>query len=385
MTRPDIGSEWATRSGKHEGVGVIVEAVTDKNVKVKFHGSGGARWSAAKANAYGPRTMTLTEFHARFVPRKALVTDERGNGHAYRRKAFPKDKPPMPARTAPAVQSGIIDPKSSQLNITVEVVTPLTAAAWLASGGINRRVSSARVSQYATAMRRGEWTLTGEAIKLAADGTLRDGQQRLSAVVECGIPLTTVVIRNVPADAFDRMDSGKVRTRSDVLGMHGFPSALPLAACVRGLIWIGQTGRLRPGRGNEPLVTNASSLAYAHEHPEVIEAVRLGDRVYHSGMVGGIGLWSIAFGLFLRLSEHDAHEFAEAIITGENLMRGDPRLLIRNRAGTRNRGEFASESGRESLLALIIKAWNMWRKGKTAKALTWHGYAENPEPFPVAV
>ena len=44
------------------------------------------------------------------------------------------------------------------------------------------------------AIQRGEWQLTGEVIKLDDEGRVRDGQNRLHAIVEAGVPVRSVVI-----------------------------------------------------------------------------------------------------------------------------------------------------------------------------------------------
>src|SRR5712692_3591943 len=59
------------------------------------------------------------------------------------------------------------------------------------------------------AIQRGEWQLTGEAIKLDDEGRVRDGQNRLHAIVQAGIPVRSVVARGVSEDAFKVMDSGR--------------------------------------------------------------------------------------------------------------------------------------------------------------------------------
>ena len=60
-------------------------------------------------------------------------------------------------------------------------------------------------------IQRGEWQLTGEAIKLDDEGRVRDGQNRLHAIVQAGTPVRSVVARGVSEDAFDVMDTGRSR------------------------------------------------------------------------------------------------------------------------------------------------------------------------------
>lgn len=105
----------------------------------------------------------------------------------------------------------------SELTASVEVITPEIATALLARNTGNRAVRRAVVSQLARDMNRGQWRLSHQGIAIAPDGRLLDGQHRLHAIVEAGIPVRMVVARNVAPEAFAVMDRGKMRTLRDVL------------------------------------------------------------------------------------------------------------------------------------------------------------------------
>jgi hypothetical protein len=265
-------------------------------------------------------------------------------------------------------------------------ITPELAQEWLDRGGTNRKITRRRIEAMTAAIQRGEWQLTGEAIKLDHEGRVRDGQNRLHAIVEAGIPLRSVVARGVSEDAFDVMDTGRSRNAADVLHIHGFPSQNALAAAARGLMFIERYGRVFPSQRDSHLyVTPVTTLHYVNQHPEIIDGVRLGDRIYHSGIQGGIGLWAIIMTLFLRLNPEQAEQFTEHLTTGAGLHRGHPLLMLRNRLLGSQRDQFSTLSGREALVAIAIKAWNAWREAKTLQSLTWRAEGRRAEPFPEAV
>src|SRR5712692_504702 len=217
------------------------------------------------------------------------------------------------------------------------------------------------------AIQRGEWQLTGEAIQLDDEGRVRDGQNRLRAIVQAGLPVRSVGARGVSEDAYEVMDTGRSRNAADVLHIHGFPSQNALAAAARGLMFIERYGRVFPSQRDSHLyITPVTTLQYVTDHPEIIDGVRLGDRIYHSGIQGGIGLWSIITTLFLRLDPEQAKRFAEHLTTGAGLHRGHPLLMLRNRLVGSQRDQYSTLSGREALVAIAIKAWNAWREGKNA-------------------
>jgi hypothetical protein len=277
-------------------------------------------------------------------------------------------------------------PTEPDLNLEIMTITPEVAQAWLDRGGTNRRVTRRRVEAMSAAILRGEWRLTGEAIKLDDEGRVRDGQNRLHAIVEAGVPVRSVVARGVSEDAFDVMDTGRSRNAADVLGIHGYPSQNALAAAARGLMFIERYGRVFPSQRDAHLyVTPVTTLQYVQDHPEVIDGVHLGDRIYHSGIQGGIGLWSIATTLFLRLDREQAVQYADHLTTGAGLRRGDPLLVLRNRLLGSQRDQFSTLSGREALVAIAIKAWNAWREGRTVPNLTWRSEGRRAEAFPEAI
>jgi len=265
-------------------------------------------------------------------------------------------------------------------------ITPELAQGWLDRGGTNRKTTRRRIEAMTAAIQRGEWQLTGEAIKLDQEGRVRDGQNRLHAIVEAGIPVRSVVARGVNEDAFDVMDTGRSRNAADVLHIHGYPSQNALAAAARGLMFIERYGRVFPSQRDSHLyVTPVTTLQYVKEHPEIIDGVHLADRIYHSGIQGGIGLWSIIMTLFLRLDRAQAEQFAEHLITGAGLHRGDPVLMLRNRLLGSQRDQYSTLSGRDALVAIAIKAWNAWREGNSLQALTWRAEGRRAEPFPEAI
>ncbi len=81
-------------------------------------------------------------------------------------------------------------------------------------------------------------------------------------------------------------------------------------------MFIERYGRVFPSQRDSHLyVTPVTTLQYVKKHPEIIAGVRLGGRIYHSGIQGGIGLWSIVMTLFLRLAPEQAEQFTEHLTT----------------------------------------------------------------------
>jgi hypothetical protein len=283
-------------------------------------------------------------------------------------------------RSIPHVPRGqsVQTPRSS-VETSVVVVTPSMAAEWLERGGINRPTTQSYIDRYARDMKAGEWRLTGESIKLDRQGRVRDGQHRLFACIEAGVPFETCVTINVDEEAFDVMDSGKLRTAGDMLSLHGFTSTSGLAAMAKAsLIWEHYGNLVYNSRATP---SKPAMLAWLENNPDAVTWLRHAERVRKAGYPGGPGPWSTVLYRLSRVDEQATLQFIDKLITGVNLDNGSPILALRNRL-------FASRQhgGRieiNELAALILKAWNAWRSGRMLTVLVWRHHGDSPESFPV--
>ena len=106
--------------------------------------------------------------------------------------------------------------------VNLELVTPDTAAKWLAQNAHNNRAPKKSVVKlYVSHMKRGTWNSDNCAITFDADGNLIDGQHRLRAVVESGQAQEFIVGRNWPTSAMITLDMGKGRTFTDRMVVAG--------------------------------------------------------------------------------------------------------------------------------------------------------------------
>ena len=84
------------------------------------------------------------------------------------------------------------------ITMTVENITPEKAREYLKTNTDNyRKISRAKAAIYAREMKAGKWELNGEGIMFAEDGTLKNGQHRLAAILMAGIPVRMTVIRGI--------------------------------------------------------------------------------------------------------------------------------------------------------------------------------------------
>lgn len=398
------GSRWRLRRGQHTGSIVEIEAQTFAG-SVKFRNLGGGRSVGTDKHDDEGRihTRSRAEFLALFEPVNGTTSATgNGNGHVATQPAFRQNNAMRKVKQTmlpdgevhqllggaqPVTNGHYVNPGSSGLSINVELITPDMAQGWLERGGINRKPSERAIMKLVYAIQQGEWDLTGETIKLDREGRIRDGQHRLNAIIRAGVGVPCIVVRGISESAFDKIDTGKSRSMADVLSIHGHVSSTALATAARGLLIIESYGRYEVGRtrlGISPVPSNAQGAAYVDAHPELHDAVRLADTVRKEGrFVGGSGLWAIAFTMFLRRSEEQARVFAKSLVEGANLETGSPILRLRN-AYRGGRDWHSTTENRERLLAVIIKAWNSWRRDELIQGLSWHNTGRAAEKFPVA-
>lgn len=146
-----------------------------------------------------------------------------------------------------------MEQQSNRVWSKVETITPQIAQEYLAMNVINRPLHTAKVTEYADAMLRGQWQLNGESICFDVKGHMVNGQHRLNAVIEASkqnpnISFQTVVVRGVSEDSFLTFDSGLGRKVTDVFSLTDVPNYTNAAALVKRLLIWRAAGTTSAGR-----------------------------------------------------------------------------------------------------------------------------------------
>ena len=240
---------------------------------------------------------------------------------------------------------------------SVELITPAIARAMLAKNARNRPITKTLVRRYAEDMRANRWNTNGQGIIFTPEGDLLDGQHRLEALIEANVAVEMFVVRGVPQERFETMDSGRARTVGDVLGAQNYPNSNQLAAIAR-LSWnyvAGASIGYGPGK--------AALVSFVHRYPylgEVTAQISSARPPIPNSPLGAV--------LFLANAGHQrletqASDFLEGLKTGENLTKCDPRLTLREwfyQQRSRERGNV----GTEIAFAAVARAWNAFAQGR---------------------
>jgi len=270
---------------------------------------------------------------------------------------------------------------SNTIKTEVVTITPEIARELLTQNTRNRKVSKANYGKVLEAMSAGEWELNGEAIKIARDGSILDGQHRLLVSAENDLSFQTLVVYGLPAETQDTMDTGKSRGASDVLAINGYKSAANLASIVTGIIRTEKYGlRASTYAGSSSYqVTPKQVLARVEKEPSLVELVPKATAMRAAGLSAKIA--GILYYEFSKIDQTDADHFFEKLEFGEGLQRNNPILTLRESL-IRDKTSVKGERKSSHMAAVTIKAWNKFRRGESASLIRYVPGGANPEKFP---
>ena len=103
----------------------------------------------------------------------------------------------------------------------VEVTVAIAAAIHRHFNKHNRDFSIAKATEYANAMRRGEWKLNHQGMASYPDNSLGDGQHRCGAIVISECPQKVLLFGGLLKEAADTIDLNKGRNAGDALQLLG--------------------------------------------------------------------------------------------------------------------------------------------------------------------
>lgn len=241
-------------------------------------------------------------------------------------------------------------------------ITPALAEDMLKGNINNRTMRQYVVEAYARDMVNGNWTYTGDAIRLDKEGNVLDGQHRLAAVVLANKAFYTKVIKGLPAEARKAIDTGIPRNAADVFRMDGSKYARDRAAVLRQWTIVHQNYDHEVPVNTTRKIT-ISEIEKAHAHfgaDKVQDAVAGVNKLYINTRVNK----TAAATLLLLADEvgrgEDAAIFLNQIETGSGLTADSPALAIRNASFRLSQARLTSVEW----LAHLVLAFNKAVEGK---------------------
>lgn len=111
--------------------------------------------------------------------------------------------------------------KGAVMRTELVKVTPDMARNMLASNPVNRRISERAVTDLSKAILNNDWQITHQGIAFYEDGSLADGQHRLTAVIKANVPVHMMITKGLAKDAAMSIDSGRRRSLIDGVKISG--------------------------------------------------------------------------------------------------------------------------------------------------------------------
>lgn len=264
---------------------------------------------------------------------------------------------------------------SSRITFRMVHITPAMAADFLKRNTRNRPLAPRDVARYRRDLERGNWITTHQGVAFALDGTLIDGQHRLTAIAESGIGAEMPVFEGLSLDAIAVIDDNRnrgVRDRVAIIDRE-IPTISEIA-CIKALVR--GAAATTPSRESQQ-----EALAIYREH---IGAARFACGL----MVNGTGPQRRAgvTGCIARASysvNHDVlRDFASVLVSGI-VRTGHPEdasiILLRDHLATPGVAASAGSTAATMLFRKTSRTLDAFRKGQVLKKL----YEVSADLFPL--
>ena len=244
------------------------------------------------------------------------------------------------------------------------LITKELAERFLERNTDNRPIRRGDIEELKVALTSGLFTYTHQGIAFDVRGVLQDGQQRLTAIAESGIPTLMQISVGMPVENFDVVDTGRRRSYGDVLAKEGFHNVNKLGAQCR-MIYIYD----RKLQYNQK-VPNAAVQQVAVDGGDLLfESTTVGVNLYNAFRIIATPASVATYLLWREVGKENeaTREFLSGLITGANLIEGDPRLVLRTMIMNT-----AKKKGRRypmEHLALFLKTWNLYVSGVTNRQI----------------
>ena len=265
-------------------------------------------------------------------------------------------------------------------NISIVFVTPQMAAMFLKNQRKNRNTKQTNLQKIKKDLQEGRWRFNGDPLRFNEEGKLGDGAHRCTEIVATGIGVWCLIIKNIPDEAFDTMDTGSVRSPGDVFGFHDIPNAVKIASLVRAYNSL-KSGSITilqgVGADHNSSATNLSSLALLDIYNEDVDGFNNAHIIAAScyrkvRLMSESGIGSMAYYLIKdkHHSQEQVEDFFSQLFTLKNASLNVIRLLYDKLAPCAYNRKLKLDG--RFRRAIIIKTWNCYIQGKDLKLLSYN-------------
>jgi hypothetical protein len=271
----------------------------------------------------------------------------------------------------------------TKLNLKKVLVTPTVAKELLLKNNSNRRVSKQTVNSYAHDMRENRWKEnTAEFIKVAEDGEILDGQHRLLAVIESNSSIYFDIAYGVNKSVFDVLDTGKIRSSSDVFSTEKIENYTVITAIVKSYLALSKNHKADLNSSSKSnKLTNTIILEEYKKRPEFWQEVATFSHKSYKNFAHILPTSFIGtlYSYFYDISPETSRHFINQLCTGESITNSSITVLrqslLKDKVSQRKMQP-------QDKLAIIVKTWNAFRTGRNYRIMKYDRNFENmPKPI----
>jgi hypothetical protein len=170
------------------------------------------------------------------------------------------------------------------------------------------------------------------------------------------------------------MDTGKNRSGADCFDINGVEYSACMAASIKMIINIDENRF----RGSGLRITNSEMLEWYNSNPSLLGMIKKASQlsIEFSRILSPSWIASLMF-IFSRTSITDSEDFMRKLCTGLDLSVNSPIYILRKKLLDDKVN--AAKLPIKDRIGLMIKAWNLHRKGASCKIIRWD---KNTERFP---
>lgn len=268
---------------------------------------------------------------------------------------------------------------SASVTSKVIMVTPELAEKWLSKNTKNRPLRDEKIDFWLSTMKKGQWTIATDSIGFDINGNLCNGQHRLHALIKYGKALPFNIMRGLPLESFNAIDTGTMRTAGDVLGGQGILASRSKAAIIVFLIYSKDGIKTGGGGPSAKRITHQDALDFYKKNKARVEEAHEASIMYtkkfkaiNAKYIGAL------YYIFSKIDRDCAIRFFELYNSGLDLKIGSPVLTLREKLILDLNS--SKKYHTSAKIAWIVLCWNSYHAGRTMKTIRHSEITEMPIP-----
>lgn len=242
------------------------------------------------------------------------------------------------------------------MNIKLTTITPVMAADLLTKNGANRKLNLRHVDFLASQIKTGKWQNNGQTIVIASDGTLMDGQHRLSAIVSANEPADLGLVTNVSREAMATIDNGKPRSSADVLYMSNCREPSLVASSIR-LLYQFDNGDLAKIRLKMPNSVVGVALRQIQNKLDIDLILKMVKKTARNTMLKPSHLFAAFYLISIKYGQEAASDFINKINNGGDYLKSPTSMIPKIVARIKTRGRTAHRCHDFMLILAGFERW----------------------------